>query len=128
MRRWRFVAVVFLIAVWGDSVADASAVDEQAYALNRDGMIAMSEARFEDAVDAFRRAAAMIPDYGIRGKALMYTPIFMTGWAFEKLGDTAAACEAYRRFLVAAPADAVEPTKADHAASYVAAHCNAAPN
>jgi tetratricopeptide (TPR) repeat protein len=128
MRRWRFVAPVFLIAVLGGPVADASAVDEQAYALNRDGMIAMSEARFEDAVDAFRRAAAMVPDYGIRDKALIYTPIFMTGWASEKLGDVAAACEAYRRFLAAAPADAGEPTKADHAAAYLAAHCDATPN
>ncbi len=106
----------------------ASDVDERAYALNRDGMIAMSEARFEDAVDAFRRAAAMVPDYGIRGKALMYTPIFMTGWASEKLGDVAAACEAYRRFLAAAPADAVEPTKADHATSYITGRCATAPN
>jgi len=127
MRRWRFVAPVFLIAILGCPVADASAVDEQAYALNRDGMIAMSEARFEDAVDAFRRAAAIVPDYGIRGKALMYTPIFMTGWAFEKLGDVAAACEAYRRFLATAPADAVEPTKADHAASYKG-RCATVPN
>ncbi len=122
--RWAISAVALVFAWEGL----AATVDEQAYALNRDGMIAMSEARFEDAVDAFRRAAAMVPDYGIRGKALMYTPVFMTGWGSEKLGDVAAACEAYRRFLAAAPADAVEPTKADHAASYVAAHCNAAPN
>jgi tetratricopeptide (TPR) repeat protein len=122
--RWAIAAVALAFAWEGV----AATVDEQAYALNRDGMIAMSEARFEDAVDAFRRAAAMVPDYGIRGKALMYTPIFMTGWASEKLGDVAAACEAYRRFLAAAPADAVEPAKADHAASYVAAHCNPAPN
>ena len=125
--RWA-IAAVALVCTWGDVRGGAAAIDEQAYALNRDGMIAMSEARFEDAVDAFRRAAAMVPDYGIRGKALMYTPIFMTGWAFEKLGDVAAACEAYRRFLAAAPADAVEPTKADHAAAYLAAHCAAAPN
>jgi tetratricopeptide (TPR) repeat protein len=122
--RWA-IATVALAFAW-EGVA--ATIDEQAYALNRDGMIAMSEARFEDAVDAFRRAAAMVPDYGIRGKALMYTPIFMTGWAFEKLGDVAAACEAYRRFLAAAPADAVEPTKAAHAKSYITGRCTTAPN
>lgn len=122
--RWA-IAAVALACAW-EGVA--ATIDEQAYALNRDGMIAMSEARFGDAVDAFRRAAAMIPDYGIRGKALMYTPIFMTGWASEKRGDTAAACEAYRRFLAVAPADAVEPTKADHATSYITGRCATAPN
>ena len=127
MRTW-FVAVVIGLLMTAGAPLAASDIDEQAYAFNRDGMIAMSEARFEEAVDAFRRATAMVPDYGVRGKVLMYTPIFMTGWASEKLDDTAAACEAYRRFLATAPADAVEPTKADHAASYITGRCAAAPN
>jgi hypothetical protein len=121
MRTW-FVAIVLgVLMVW--TPLEVSDVDERAYGLNREGMIAMSEARFSDAIDAFRRASQQVSDYGIRGRPLIYTPVFMTGWAFEKIGAVAGACEAYRTFLDIAPQDAIEETKADHATAYLAANC-----
>ena len=119
------VTLAVILAVTAESAA-AAPVDDQAYALNRDGMIAMSEARFQEAITAFEQASALVLDYGIRGRALLYTPIFMTGWASEKIGGMPKACDAYRRFLAVAPADVVEPTKAEHATSYLAARCSAA--
>lgn len=104
----------------------ASPVDDQAYDLNREGMIAMSEARFEDAIAAFQRAAKLVPDYGISGKPLMYTPIFMTAWGSEKIGRTRDACLSYREYLRIAVEHPVEPTKVDHANAYVSATCQAA--
>lgn len=114
--------------LFGFPIAEASEVDEEAYALNRDGMIAMSEARFDDAIDAFQRAAVLRADYGIVGRPLIYTPLFMTGWASEKIGRTVKACEAYRRFLHFSPLDTAEPTKIDHAASYLASQCDRPPH
>ncbi len=96
---------------------------ERAYELNREGMVAMSEARFEDAIAAFERAARVAGDYAIAGKPFMYTPVFMTGWASEKIGRTREACAAYRDYLRIAVEYPVEPTKADHAKGYVAASC-----
>ena len=121
MRTW-VVAIMLglLIAVAPLEASDAA---DSAYGLNREGMIAMSEARFSDAIDAFRHASQQVSDYGIRGRPLIYTPVFMTGWAFEKIGAVAGACEAYRTFLDIAPQDAIEETKADHATAYLAANC-----
>jgi tetratricopeptide (TPR) repeat protein len=121
MRTW-FVAIVLGLLMAGAPL-EASDADERAYALNREGMIAMSEARFTDAIDAFQRASQQVSDYGILGRPLIYTPVFMTGWASEKIGAVAGACEAYRKFLDIAPQDAIEETKADHAAAYLAANC-----
>lgn len=96
---------------------------DQAYGLNREGMIAMSEARFTDAIDAFHRAAELADDYSIPGKPLMYTPVFMTGWASEKIARTREACAAYRRYLRLAVEHPAEPTKVEHANGYISANC-----
>ncbi len=96
---------------------------ERAYELNREGMIAMSEARFTDAIAAFERAAALVDDYEILGKPLTYTPVFMAGWASEKIERTPEACKAYRRYLRLAVEHPVEPTKVEHATAYVATNC-----
>jgi tetratricopeptide (TPR) repeat protein len=107
------------------SRAEDSPVEEQAYEFNRAGMIAMSEARFEEAIEAFERAAKLAADYDISGKPLMYTPVFMTGWGSEKVGRTREACAAYRRYLRIAVEHPVEPTKVDHAKAYVSSNCQA---
>jgi len=101
----------------------ASPDDERAYDLNREGMIAMSEARFDDAIAAFGEAASLVSDYGIVGKPLMYTPVFMTARASEKIGHLQEACKAYRRYRRIAVEHPVEPTKSDHANAYVSANC-----
>ena len=121
MRTW-FVAIVLgVLMVWAP--LDASDAADSAYALNREGMIAMSEARFTEAIDAFERASTLVLDYGILGRPLMYTPVFMTGWASEKIEAVSSACMAYRRFLNIAPKDAIEETKAEHATAYLATNC-----
>jgi tetratricopeptide (TPR) repeat protein len=97
--------------------------EEEAYEHNRQGMIAMSEAEFEKAIVEFQKAAALAKDYQIRGRSLIYTPVFMTAWAYEKIGRVTEACGAYQRFLEIAPPDAIEPTKAEHARDYWKVHC-----
>ena len=112
------------VALWGIATAAGSAsVEDRAYELNREGMIAMSEARFTDAIHAFQGAADLVADYGVLGKPLMYTPVFMTGWAAEKIGRTRDACEAYRRYVRIAQERPIEPTKIDHAKGYIEASC-----
>ncbi|MEO5657833.1 MAG: hypothetical protein ABIO65_06375, partial [Nitrospiria bacterium] len=64
-RSRRLATGALLGLLLGSSIGGASEVDEEAYGLNRDGMIAMSEARFDDAIDAFQRASALRADYGI---------------------------------------------------------------
>ncbi len=124
-RRGRGVVIVAALA-WATAASAADPIDEdRAYVLNREGMIAMSEARFEDAIAAFQRAAKVAGDYAIAGKPLMYTPVFMTGWASEKIGRTADACRAYREYLRIAVEHPVEPTKVDHAKDYVSTNCQA---
>ena len=97
--------------------------EEEAYEHNRQGMIAMSEAEFEEAIVEFQKAAALAQDYQIRGRSLIYTPVFMTAWANEKIGRVTEACGAFQQFLDIAPQDAIEPTKAEHARDYLKAHC-----
>lgn len=116
-----FGGLVSLMLVAG-AAAEASVTDE-AYERNREGMVAMAEARFVDAIEAFEDAAKLVPDYGINGRPLMYTPIFMQGWASEKIGREASACRAYREFLRIAREHPVEPTKVDHATAYVGERC-----
>ncbi len=102
---------------------DATRLMERAYAYNRDGMIAMSKARFDDAIEQFQKAAELVPDYGITRRGLRYTPNFMIGWAHEKNGRDEEACRSFRRFLDLAPHQWLEEEKADHARQYLGRHC-----
>ena len=97
--------------------------DEEAYEHNRQGMIAMSQARFEEAIRNFEEAAALAGDYEIQGRPLVFTPAFMGAWASEKIGHRAGACEGYTRFLEMTRKKEVEETKAHHASEFVARSC-----
>ena len=97
------------------SAQSSSSVQDQAYEYNRAGMMDMSMARFEEAIEEFRKAAALLPDYQIRGRSLVYTPIFMTAWAYEKIGRQNEACDQYQKFLESSPPEMVEESKAQHA-------------
>jgi tetratricopeptide (TPR) repeat protein len=122
------VTALILPAVSSSAVAesdDATELLDQAYAYNREGMMAMSKARFEEAIEQFQQAAALVPDYGITRRGLLYTPNFMTGWAYEKMGQDDAACRYFRRFLDFAPSRSLEAGKADHASAFLARHCPA---
>lgn len=101
----------------------SSNVEEEAYEHNRAGMVNMSMARFEQAIEDFRKAAALLSDYQIRGRPLVYTPIFMMAWAYEKLGRLKEACGYYQRFLEISPPDLIEPTKALHAREVLDQEC-----
>lgn len=94
---------------------DLTTKQQEAYEHNRVGMVNMSMARFEEAITEFNQAAALFPDYQIQGRPLIYTPIFMTGWAYEKIGRLNEACQNYQKFLEIAPPEMVEETKAQHA-------------
>jgi len=104
-------------------MAQSEDLREDAYEHNRQGMIAMSEAEFEKAITEFQSAAALARDYQITGRPLIYTPVFMTAWAHEKLGQIQEACLEFKRFLAIAPPASVEETKADHAGDYLKQHC-----
>jgi tetratricopeptide (TPR) repeat protein len=116
-----FVTVLLLAAVRSQGAGAPS--DEDAYEHNRQGMIAMSKADFEEAIAEFQAAAALAEDYQITGRPLIYTPVFMTAWANEKIGRTREACGEFRHFLAIAPRDSVEETKADHARDYLKQNC-----
>jgi tetratricopeptide (TPR) repeat protein len=107
------------------AVSDNSQQFEQAYAYNKAGMIDMSKAQFDEAIEQFQHAAELVPDYGITRRDLLYTPNFMIGWAHEKQGRVEEACRAFRRFLDLAPASLIEQGKADHANQYFDQHCPA---
>ncbi|MBI1821692.1 MAG: hypothetical protein HY036_05950 [Nitrospirae bacterium] len=107
---------VFPVTAGGDDVLD------KAYDLNRQGMIDMSEAKFEEAIVLFQEAAKLKFDYEITEKPLLYTPTFLTAWAFEKIGDREKACEEFRLFLKRAGSH-VEPTKKEHADDFIKNHC-----
>ncbi|MBI3595671.1 MAG: hypothetical protein HY203_00790 [Nitrospirae bacterium] len=116
------VSVISLVFItpWPWAMAQS---EEEAYEYNRQGMIAMSEAEFEEAIVNFQKAAALAKDYQIRGRSLIYTPVFMTAWASEKIARGTEACREFQRFLEIAPPDAVEATKAEHARDYLKHHC-----
>jgi hypothetical protein len=119
----RGVAAIALLA-WATVAVGADPSDEdRAYSLNREGMIAMSEARFVEAIDAFQRAAQLSTDYSIMGRPLMYTPVFMSGWGSEKIGRTRQACRAYREYLRIAVEHPIEPSKVDHAKEFISTNC-----
>jgi len=103
--------------------SDNARLTEQAYAYNKAGMIDMSKAQFDEAIEQFQHAAELVPDYGITRRDLLYTPNFMIGWAHEKQGRVEEACRAFRRFLDLAPAQLIEQGKADHANEYFDQHC-----
>jgi tetratricopeptide (TPR) repeat protein len=98
-------------------------LSEKAYELNRQGMIDMAEAKFEEAILLFQQASRIKSDYEISGRALLYTPTFMTAWAYEKTGDSAKACETFQLFNNRSGALA-EPTKKAHADQFIKNHCN----
>ena len=98
-----------------NSAQALSPIEETAYEHNRAGMIDMSMARFEEAIAEFEKAAALYPDYQIQGQPLVYTPIFMTAWAYEKIGRMDKACEYYQKFLEISPPGVMEATKGQHA-------------
>ncbi len=103
--------------------AQSGDMRDDAYEHNRQGMIAMSKADFEEAIAEFQSAAALAKDYQIIGRPLVYTPVFMTAWAYEKIGRTHEACRGFQQFLAIAPSESVEATKADHASDYLKQHC-----
>lgn len=116
-------ALLCALAVW--SMAQTVRADnvEEASALNQDAMVDMSMAEFESAARKFLKAAALVPDYGVKDRNLRYTPTFMAAWAFEKIGDEAEACRYFRRFLEIASPEDREPTKGEHATDYLNRHC-----
>ena len=122
MQRLTVVAIASAV-VLAMNPARSGGPEDEAYELNRDGMIAMSQAAFEEAIGAFQKAAALAKDYEIVGRPLIYTPVFMTAWASEKIGRVKEACGAYRRFLEIAPPDRIEPSKAEHARDYIKLNC-----
>ena len=108
--------IILTVSLHGICFAQNSpSVEDRAYEYNRAGMMDMSMARFEEAIEEFRKAAALLPDYQIRGRSLVYTPIFMTAWAYEKIGRQNEACDQYRKFLESSPPEVVEESKAQHA-------------
>jgi tetratricopeptide (TPR) repeat protein len=121
------IAAVISVLVWaGAGAAPASdATRDQAYAYNRDGLTAMSKARYEEAIQLFDEAARMVPDYGILNRSLSYTPTFMLAWAAQKLGRNKVACRHFQDFLDIAPAELLEPDKATHAREFLATQCGA---
>jgi tetratricopeptide (TPR) repeat protein len=118
---WFLRVLILIVFLFGTgSSTGFSELEEAAYEHNRAGMANMSMARFEEAITEFEKAAALASDYQIRGRSLIYTPIFMTAWAYEKLGRLHEACKYYREFLTVAPTEMVEETKADHARAFLA--------
>ena len=120
---------IYTVVLWMGMVVGAGIwaqvprVADEAYGWNREGMIAMSQARFEDAIRHFLRAAELAGDYQVQGRPLVYTPVFMAAWAYEKIVKRAGACREYRRFLKVALSEKMEPTKAEHARDYLAQYC-----
>lgn len=123
--RFQAVFITFLVVALAPIPIPTTTAQSQdeAYEHNRLGMIAMSKAEFDEAIEKFREAARLVTDYQIRGRPLVYTPVFMTGWAYEKTGRDAEACEAYRRFLTIASPEALEETKAEHAREFISERC-----
>ncbi len=117
------VLLAVLIVQWVPVSAQSGNNEEDAYEHNRQGMVAMSQAEFEEAIAEFQSAAALVGDYQIVGRSLVYTPVFMMAWANEKIGRIPDACREFKRFLEIAPPESVERTKADHAGDYLKQHC-----
>lgn len=95
---------------------------DKAYELNLQAMAEMSEAKFEEAVDHFRKAVQLVPDYGITGKPFIYSPTFMAGWGLEKIGNDREACAEFKAYLTRT-GDQAEATKKEHADAFIKSHC-----
>lgn len=93
--------------------------EERAYEHNRKGMINMSKALFDEAIVEYRKASNLVPDYKIRNQSLIYTPLFMTAWAYEKIGEIFMACLHYKQFLKITSVGFIEETKKSHAREYI---------
>ena len=93
--------------------------EEKAYEHNRKGMINMSKALFDEAIVEYKKAYGLVHDYQIRNQSLIYTPIFMTAWAYEKIGEILAACHHYKQFLKVASDEFIEENKEAHAREYI---------
>lgn len=118
MIKWAVIFAVFFVLPAGAS----EDLLEKAYELNRQAMIDMSEAKFEEAIILFEQATRLKSDYEITGRPLVYTPIFMTAWAYEKLGNSKKACEAFHLYIQRSGTSA-EPTKKDHADHFIKNYC-----
>lgn len=117
------VILLLFVVQLQQAAADSKDDQEEAYEHNRQGMIAMSQAEFEEAIAEFQKAASLSEDYEITGRPLNYTPVFMAAWAQEKIGRVEDACRSFRRFLQIALTEAAEQTKVEHAREYIAQHC-----
>ena len=100
-----------------------SQFEERAYEHNRSGMVNMSMALFDEAIEEFGLAIELARDYTIRDGFLIYTPTFMIAWSYEKIDRKEKACEHYRKFLETASPQWIEKTKQDHAGQYLKQHC-----
>lgn len=126
--RWRLLGLslgLFLVVVVSFVTCGLvwAGPEDTAYQHNREGMIAMGMARFDEAIRSFLKASALVEDYQIRGKKLEYTPVFHTGWARQKIGLTREACGAFERFLSIVPKEDTDGTKIDHAQGYIRENC-----
>jgi tetratricopeptide (TPR) repeat protein len=117
------LALLFLALFWATPPESRAEDTDEAFELNRDAMVDMSMAEFASAAEKFIKAASLVPDYGIKDRKLQYTPNFMAGWAFEKMGKIQDACVFFRKFLDIAPPGDRELTKTEHAQDYVDSHC-----
>ncbi|MBI3594738.1 MAG: hypothetical protein HY200_07245 [Nitrospirae bacterium] len=86
-------------------------------------MIDMSEAKFEEAIVLFRQASELRSDYEITGRPLLYTPLFMTAWAYEKIGNSRKACEFFHLFA-SRSGKLAELTKKEHADRFIKNYCS----
>lgn len=111
--------LVFGCATPGPAPEPLDSMEKEAYEYNRKGMIKMSMALFDEAVVEFQKASSLLTDYEIRDRSLVYSPLFMTGWAHEKMGHETEACRFFGRFLSSSPPEWIERSKADHAESYL---------
>jgi tetratricopeptide (TPR) repeat protein len=130
MKRVRMSALITLCLIAAILIATGRVradETEEAYALNQDAMTDMSMAQFKSAAEKFIEAARLVPDYGIKDRPLRYTPTFLAAWAYEKLRNVSEACRYFKKFLEIASQLDREPSKVQHAESYIKLHCGTHP-
>ena len=123
--KFSWTTVIFLLILSIGTVQSEMGADdiEKAYILNQEAMIDMSTAQFQPAAQKFIKAASIAQDYQIRGRSLVYTPIFMAAWAFEKIKDFDQSCRYFKQFLEISPVEYREETKVKHAREFLGGHC-----